>query len=387
MPVTSTSLRHKRVVTVLYSLELGGAERQATALARYLSSAEGAQVEVWAFIGPGKAADLCEEYGIAWRLVSAIPWPKSDIDVGRSAVTLSRHLRRFRPDAVLSYLLYPNVVTAFARRFARTPFHLWNQRNPGTEKLPLRLAGLAARSADVCVANSQEGREYLRRTLKVPEKRLKVVPNGVTLSPPVKTRAAWRRDLNIEESSPVACMLANITSYKDYPTLLRAWRLVVDRWGPKPNRPVLLLAGREGDAFEQIRSLVSDLGLENVVWFLGAVDDVASLLNAVEIGVLSSPSEGCPNAVLEYMASGLPVAGSDVAGIRDVLPPEGLPFLSPCGDANGLAVTLEHLLADKDLRLSLGDKNRHWAEHEFSFDAQCRKAASLIKEGIALRHR
>src|SRR5215203_7381277 len=120
-------------------------------------------------------------------------------------------------------------------------------------------------------------------------------------------------------------MVADLHSNKDHATLLRAWRKIV-----MTCNAVLVLAGRHDDAYESLVVLSYELGIERNVRFAGHVSDVPGLLSAVDIGVFSSLSEGCPNGVLECMAAGLAVAGTDIEGLREVTGCSEL--LTPVGD-------------------------------------------------------
>src|SRR5205085_1382097 len=160
---------------------------------------------------------------------------------------------------------------------------------------------------------------FLRSAFGAPPDRIRVIHNAVELAAPVRNRASWREALQLSERAFVACMVANIGPYKDHVTLLRAWRLVVDKLDVRDLDVALLLAGRFGDDVHNLKALAFDLGLDSSVQFLGHVDDIAGLLSAVDLGVLSSPSESSPNAILEAMASGLPVVGADNSGMREAL--------------------------------------------------------------------
>ena len=99
-----SGLEGKSVILVLCSLEMGGAERQALSLGRYLLHEQGARVQVWGFCNPGRAVELCEEYGIPWRIVPVkIRW-NSPMRLLQSALQLGRLLRKERPDILLPYL-------------------------------------------------------------------------------------------------------------------------------------------------------------------------------------------------------------------------------------------------------------------------------------------
>jgi glycosyltransferase involved in cell wall biosynthesis len=86
------------------------------------------------------------------------------------------------------------------------------------------------------------------------------------------------------------------------------------------------------------------------VRFLGRIEDVSGLLAAVDVAVLSSRSEGMPNAVLEPMAAGLPVVATDIEGVREAVGPTGVAVLAPPGDHRALANALDRALTDEALR-------------------------------------
>ena len=148
----------------------------------------------------------------------------------------------------------------------------------------------------------------------------------------------------------VATMLANLHARKDHETLLRAWKIVTDR--PQADRPgsVLVLAGRPAGTEGRLEALACELGLTSSLRFAGRVADVSGLLAASDLGVLSSRSEGLPNGALECMAAGLPVAATDVSGVRDAVGLAGARHLAAAGDAVSLAGKITAFLDDPALR-------------------------------------
>jgi glycosyltransferase involved in cell wall biosynthesis len=302
-------LKGKRIIFVLGSLELGGAERQALILAKYLSEQEQAIVEVWGFNHSGPVNPICEEYGLAWRVV---PYPFSATSLTR-LVSLSRlawMLRRARPDILLSYTMVPNVACGLVWKWTGAQTCVWNQRDEGFAPFGSELEYRALKRITQFISNSQQGARFLIDKLKVSPARVVVINNGVNSLAPKMSRSAWRDHLEVKDQTFVACMVANLHKNKDHQTLLRAWRDVVTSLEENGRNAVLLLAGRYDDSYESLVALSRELSITNSVRFLGHVSDIAGLLGAVDISILSSRSEGCPNGVLESMACGLAVAGN-----------------------------------------------------------------------------
>ena len=134
---------------------------------------------------------------------------------------------------------------------------------------------------------------------------------------------------------------------------------------------------------DQAKALAFDLNLGSSVRFLGSVQDVTGLLSAVDLGVFSSKTEGCPNAVLECMASGLAVVGTDIPGIREALGPDGTDCLASPDDPGIFAQRILDL-ANAPTRLSaLGAANRLRISAEFSTDQMVQKMVTKISQGLA----
>jgi glycosyltransferase involved in cell wall biosynthesis len=130
---------------------------------------------------------------------------------------------------------------------------------------------------------------------------------------------------------------------------------------------------------------VRELGISESVRFLGAVDDIAGLLAASDIGVHSSLSEGCPNSVLECMAAGLPVVGTDIDAMRDVVSPDTYPLLAPPRDPQALADVICRLADSPDLRADLGVGNLKRARDEFSPGRMCERMAEVMADAMNKR--
>lgn len=381
------TLHQKRVILVVGNLKLGGAERQVFLLARELIRKHGARVEVWGFADPGPSPHVWEEHGIPWKVVR-FPWARERARRIRRLLQLAWKLRRARPDVVLSFTLYPNVACGLTWRWVGARSFVWNQCDALETLAESQWERRAVRATPAFISNSNHATDFMCRTLGVPRERIQVIPNGVEMPSPTEDTHVWRSRLGVDEGCFTACMVAHLHSRKDHVTLIRSWRIVADRLAQRKIRAVLALAGGLGPETDRLRAVVAELDLAEHVRFLGFVKDVSGLLSAVDIGVFSSRSEGCPNGVLECMHAGLAVAATDISGIREALGPEGLPFLAPPGDEEGLAEAVLDLAESPVLRARVGAANRERIGKEFTVEKNGEQYAAVIrKELLAAAHR
>jgi glycosyltransferase involved in cell wall biosynthesis len=360
-------VKGQRIIFVLGNLELGGAERQALTLARHLSREEKATVEVWGFNKSGPVADICEEHGIPWRVE---PLNTNRVE---SIRRFAWALRATRPDVLLPYTWLPNVVCGFVWKSTGARVCVWNQRDEGLFLPKTTWERWAVQRTPRFISNSRAGVRFLIEKLKVDPAKVHVIHNSVEQSAPQMDRDAWRKRLEIDDASFVACMVGNLHTNKDHETLLRAWRIVMTTLKRKA---VLVLAGRHDGAYASLHALTRELEIEPGVRFAGYVSDVAGLLTAADIGVFSSRSEGCPNGVLECMAAGLAVAATDIEGVRELLGSAEL--LTPVGDAAALSHTILKLASDPALCSTLGAQNLKRSVEQYDVRRMCEQFVKAI---------
>jgi glycosyltransferase involved in cell wall biosynthesis len=339
-----------RIAIILGTLVMGGAERQALRLGTYLAARGRDQVAVF---GPGAVQPAVAEAAAGLPL-TVLPGFESR----RVAVCAARmlraawRLRHWRPDLLLPYTWPANVMCGLYREVTGARWLLWNQRDEGLGRTAPHLERLAARNCTGFAANSPGGANFLTKTLGIIPTRVSLVPNAVELPPPTVAPDVWRKRLAVPPGRPLAVMVANIQHHKDHATLLRAWARL------PTSRPVLVLAGTPGDSAAAMRNLAADLGIADDVRWAGTVTDLAGLLATADLGVFASLTEGCPNGLLEMLAAGLPVAASDIPGVRFALGAEPAGLLLPPGDDAAWATAVARLCADAHLRRSLADAGR-----------------------------
>ena len=376
------SLDGKRITIVIPAFDMGGAERQALLLGRYLKEQVGALVQLWAFQRPGGiVAQLCDVYGIPARIVP-FDLPSRRFDKIRHIWHYARELRRAGTDIALAFSHEANLACGLAWRFSGARACIWNQRDEGRYLSGRGVERLAVSLTPMFIANSRHGADFLLNLYQINPERVHVVYNGIELMEPQMGRAEWRERLGIRDGCLLVCMVANLSHTKDHLTLLRAWREVIDRLQALGRDAVLLLAGGFANMHDAAKALAYDLELGRSVRFLGPVEDVSGLLRAVDLGVFSTKLEGLPNGVLETMMAGLALAATDIPGIREAISPDNVPYLSPLGDNHAMASNVLKLLDNHQERGRIGNANARWVEENFSPQQMCQQMVMLIGRSL-----
>ncbi len=149
----------------------------------------------------------------------------------------------------------------------------------------------------------------------------------------------------------------------------------------------LLLVG-DGNKKQQLENLARRDGLDSKISFLGSLDRaaVARILSAGDVFAFPSLREGMPLALLEAMASGLPVVSSNISGVNGLVTDGVDGILVPPKDSEALANALLMLLSDESLRKKLGQNARKSAE-EHSLDKAILKTEAVYAEALAMRRK
>jgi glycosyltransferase involved in cell wall biosynthesis len=241
-----------------------------------------------------------------------------------------------------------------------------------------RIASLVERLfsplVDVYDANSHAALELLAG-LGINPGRLVHIPNGLDLS-------LWSARDAEPQGVPLILCAARFVPRKRHDDLIRALA-ALEREG-HPFRAVL--AGG-GPLLGEMRALTTSLGLDARVELPGEVGtaEVRRLLDEAGIACLSSSSEGMPGSLMEAMATGVAVVGTDVGGTNELVVDGESGLLVPAYDPAALAHALATLLTDADLRARLAVGGRRRMEECFSLDVMLDAKRRLYVDAVSAR--
>ena len=166
---------------------------------------------------------------------------------------------------------------------------------------------------------------------------------------PTRTRNDVRADLGLPEDAVVTITVANLRKEKDYPNLLRAAQAALSQ-----RDDLVMLAVGQGPLADDIAALHAELGLGDRFKLLGYRSDVADLLGASDIFLLSSEFEGLPVSIMEAMAVGLPTVATAVGGVPEAVADDVTGTLVPSQDHFRLAEAIVALASDAGARARMG---------------------------------
>lgn len=271
----------------------------------------------------------------------------------RNAWRLVRHLRERRPAVVHTFFPISNIVGVLCARLAGVPQIISSRRDYGEWMLPHYLAAtrFANRFITQIVTNSHQVKRLTVDVEHVPADKITVIYNGIDLDALERQAPnhALRESLGIAAGRKVVGLIANYRPMKRQDTLVRAARLIADHRDDID----FVLVGRNavpGDPRGTVERLASDLGLAQRVHFTHAEGNVKDFLSILDIGVNCSEGEGLSNAIMEYMAYGIPCVVSSSGGNPDLIEDGVTGRTFALGDHEALARCIEATVDDTAIR-------------------------------------
>ena len=341
----------------------------------------------------GSDAKIVSLYGSAGTALPLDGVPFVDVRAGNGtagvqlglARQLARVLKEERPDVVQANGSDTLKYTVLSRRLfgARFPLVYRNIGMPGAWlRGPVHQAwnrGLmhsVDRIAAVCEASRQDiGARY-----GINGNRVVTIPIGTEIPRQLDRRRSRERLQDVAGylgNDPVVMTVGSLSAEKNPLGMLRAFARVREATA----RAHLVYVG-DGPLRAQLEERIADADLARCVHVLGTRNDVVELLPGADVFALFSNTEGLPAVLLEAAACRLPMIASDVGGVSEIVRPGVSGFLVQPEDEAALSRQLANLLADGDLRRSMGDAARQLARERFDLPVVVEAFIDLYDELI-----
>jgi len=326
--------------------------------------------EVTFCCSPGEGLDLLRAEGFGVRAID-ISRNYNLFHHGRSLAALVRFLRKERFDIVHAHTPVAGLIGRWGARLAGVPgviytahgFYFHEGMNAALRAFFTALERSASSITDIIFMQSLEDREEAVKEGIAPAEKLIHIGNGVDptrFGRELHAAAAARfRDEHGLGSGPVAGFVGRAVHEKGAIEFVRASAIV--RESVPDARFVMVGEPLESDrdsCWEEINRLRGELGLGGSLVFTGYRRDVPALLAAFDLFVLPSYREGMPRALLEGMATGLPVVATSIRGCREEVANGTTGILVPPRDHHALAGAMVKILSSAGLRAKMGEEGR-----------------------------
>lgn len=347
---------------------MGGAEKVVTGLADALAE---------------KGHDVLLAYLTGTALVLPVSPAVGIIDLGVNSVKdmiaahfkLRKILIAFKPDVVHSHLVHANILVRLQRLHTPIPRLITTAHNVNEEgRLRMLAYRLTDRLADISTNVSDEAVAAFIEQKAVKLGRMITVHNGISINDfsfSSSARLEIRQQFGIADDCKLILAVGRLNEQKDYPNLLHALQQINTRTANFKT----YIAG-DGPLKPELMEMARKLGLADRVEFLGVRRDVAKLMSASDVFVLSSAWEGFPLVIGEAMACECTVVATDCGGVKEFVGTNG--YLVESREPTALAAALTTALAQSFVESrALGQAARHRIQNLYSLDTAVEKWLKL----------
>jgi len=310
-----------------------------------------------------------------------LTWPSVMIRLLR--LILSRN-----PTVIYTLLPVPNLIGLLLGRLCFVSGVFWGVRTSDfqpefcsfRDRVVDRLMSWCSRFTTGIIANSQLGADHAK-TRGLTGAPIHVIPNGILVEKRISTRAKYlisgeaKTKIGVPNSHIVVGIVARIVPWKGHSVLLHSVSSLKEQF---PAISLVIVGGGEEIFEKELKRLSGSLNLKDCVVWTGSQTNPTEIMRAFDIFVLPSlAGEGMSNSVAEAMALGIPVLGSDVGGMRELISDERCIF-EP-GNVNQLTELLCRLCRSRELRESTGDRAHSRILNNFSVEQMVIKTWDVLR--------
>ena len=355
------------VMQVTWSLVAGGAEMYALTIASNLDGGKYRSI-MCAIDEGGALEDEIKQTGIPHFVMNRRP----GIDL-RLMWRLYRLFRKMKVDVIQTHHFNQLFYSAIGARLAGARIIHTEHSVECFKRRKLRVAlRLLSVLCDKVIAIGNDGEQVLHKQVGIPACKLEIIRAGIDPLAFNESKSLARRALSLGETDRVAVIVARLFPEKNHRLLLRAFADVARR--VKGARLLIVGEGVEGEA---IGEEIKKLNLTDHVRMMGVRRDIARILAASDVFVLSSDREGLPIAALEAMCAGLPVVATSVGDMPKIVIESETGRLVAPGNSVGMAQALIDLFEDPKRASEMGARGRRFATENFGLQSMIERLEAI----------
>lgn len=314
--------------------------------------------------------------------LNVLPLPmRGEFDLA-AALRLSWWMKRRKCQLVHFHDAHGLAVGGLAARWARVPLRFISRR----VDFPIKKNRFSRRKYTRDITGIIAISEAVKKVLVdagIPAHLIHVIPSGIDFSPfeEMRDRDFLRRELSFGPADYLVGVVAALEDHKGHAYLLQASRILRRE---APNIKIIIVG--TGSLRLELDRQTRELGVEDMVFFLGFREDIPRVLASLDLFVLSSYLEGMGSSILDAMASRLPVVATRAGGIPEVVTDNETGLLVPPRDPEALANAILRLYRDRELGRRLARRGYEVVYEKYSAEAMAAKILSLYhQKGVGIK--
>jgi sugar transferase (PEP-CTERM/EpsH1 system associated) len=278
--------------------------------------------------------------------------------------------KKIKPHVVHTHCWGTLVEGVTAAKLAGVPIVIHGEHGTiETKPRNLKIQRWFWKRCDSVLSISEALKQRLSTTVGVSTSLIKAVQNGVDIEKFSYLQKEqinnFKQKFNIPEDAIVIGTVGRLVPVKDQKTLIEAAQIIKEKL---PGEIAVVIVG-DGPLMENLQGRAAELGVYNIVYFLGRQENISEVMNSFDIFVLPSLSEGISNTILEAMACGLPIIATEVGGSVEIVKDGEYGFFIAPGNKNALASAILKFANDAELRDKFGRNARKTTEEKFSLQS------------------
>ncbi|MBN1575391.1 MAG: glycosyltransferase family 4 protein [Chitinispirillaceae bacterium] len=366
-----------RICHVITRLDKGGSAEN-TLLTVLGNLAHGHRVEVVCGVSdlpPSENEERARRHGAVITRLNSLVRELSPLNDCMAVLQLYFYLRKHPCDVLHTHTSKAGIVARIAgvlagvRCIIHTPHgHIfYGYFSPLVTRIFVAVERLVTfRTAALITLTEAERRDYLVRRIGTPESIFPIL-SGIDLAPYLRTdidRAAARREAGLPPDKYIAGTVARLDPVKNHDLIISAAQLL------KGRIPALMFVfAGDGSLRGHLADRIEQAGLSDRFLLLGWRNDTPRLLRAFDLFVMCSRNEGMGRAFVEAQASGLPVIGSRVGGIPEVMMEGVTGYMVPPDDPHALAERIDKLYNNRNDAPAVAQRCHEWINPRFGSEA------------------
>ncbi|MGB5745825.1 MAG: glycosyltransferase [Desulfobacterales bacterium] len=356
----------RKVLHIVEDLGIGGLERVVESIALGLDKKK-YEVQVWCLSRGGAIAEALAKEGMMIKVLGM-----SSYHHPIQVLKLAKLLWLSKIDIVHTHGYFGGIFGRLAAIIARTPsiFAHVHTSYFGFKKRNIFVDKILSYFTNKIISVSGATKEFVCNFEGINAQKVCVIYNGADpKKSPKKKKAMDRNTFGFSKEDFVIVTVASLVKNKGHRVIINAIQRVL-----KKNSSIKLLIVGDGPLKNELEDFVIDSRLGSHIRFAGLREDVFPLLNLADLFILATiEREGLGVSIIEAMSAGLPVIGTSIGGIPELIENQINGLLVAPGDPYELAVAIERLASDKDQRRNLATQGKKKYEQKFT-------AVNMVKQ-------